>query len=251
MLFSLLRLLRGSVLPAPEDKPLYVREMFDTIADGYDRINRLMTFGLDYGWRRLAARDVAVPIGATQQRVQVLDVGTGTGDFLAIMREQIPRALVVGVDFSRSMMRRGIEHYGPVLGAGGFVGGDALQLPFDDDTFDAITTGFTMRNVGDLPQALRELWRVGRPGMRMVCLEVARPRWVVLRLGHRFYFHVVVPRVAGFLSGHRDAYAYLPQSAEHFPAPEQLCELLRAAGWRNPRYRLLGLGAVAIHTAEK
>lgn len=251
MMPMFLRMLRTSVLPSPEDKPVYVRDMFDRISAGYDRINRIMTFGLDNGWRRAATRDVLAPVDVSRSDVRVLDVGTGTGDFLAIVRRERPNALVVGADFSRAMMRKGQEHYSAVLGAGGFVGGDALRLPFDDDTFDAITTGFAMRNVADLPQALRELRRVVRPDMRMVCLEVARPRWALLVLGHRIYFHTIVPRVAGFLTGQYDAYAYLPQSAEHFPAPDQLCAMLREAGWRNPRYQLLGLGAVAIHTAEK
>jgi demethylmenaquinone methyltransferase / 2-methoxy-6-polyprenyl-1,4-benzoquinol methylase len=241
----------ASVLPTPDAKPAYVRQMFDTIAGGYDPINRLMTFGLDQGWRRMAARLVVAPLVGQKCPARVLDVGTGTGDFLAITRAESPDALVVGVDFSLPMMRVGVHHSGATLDAGGFVGGDALRLPFGDDTFDAITTGFAMRNVGDLPLALREMRRVARPGARMACLEVARPRWALLRLGHRLYFHYVVPRVAGWLSGHRDAYTYLPQSAEHFPAPDHLCQMLRDAGWHEPRYRLLGLGAVAIHIAEK
>ena len=244
-------LLWTSVLPAPEEKPIYVRRMFDAIAGRYDRVNRLMTFGLDQGWRRFAADEVAGGIRRFQGRVAVLDVGTGTGDFLPILRRKLPGALIVGVDFSPPMMHAGQSKAAALGGLGGYAGGDALGLPFTDDTFDGVTTGFAMRNVGDLGTALREMCRVTRPGGRLACLEVAQPANRLLRAGHQFYFNRVVPRMGGLISGNRGAYTYLPQSAEHFPPPDELCELLRAAGWRHPRYRLLGLGAVAVHTAEK
>ncbi len=239
-----------SVLPAPEQKAVYVRHMFGAIAPRYDRVNRVMTFGLDQGWRRFAVDEVvaAVPRGAG--RVAMLDVGTGTGDFLPLLRHALPGATVVGVDFSLPMMQAGwSKAVGP--GGGGFAGGDALRLPFADDAFDGITTGFTMRNVADLPAALREMLRVTRPGRRLACLEVAQPVNPLLRAGHRFYFNRVVPLLAGAISGNRTAYTYLPQSAQRFPPPDELSALLRAAGWRNPCYRLLGLGAVAVHVAEK
>ena len=240
----------SSVLPAPGDKPAYVRHMFDTIAERYDRVNRLMTFGLDQGWRRFAVYEVSAPIPHGSVTVRALDVGTGTGDFLPILRRALPGAVVVGVDFSPLMMQAGLHNAAGIAG-GGFAGGDALRLPFRDDTFDAVTTGFALRNVADLPAALRELYRVTRPGRRMACLEVARPAQPLVRLLHRIYFNQVVPLIGGVVGGNRTAYTYLPQSAAQFPAPDDLCELLRAAGWRRPRYRLLGLGAVAVHTAEK
>lgn len=222
--------------------------MFDTIAGRYDLLNRVMTFGLDQGWRRVAVREIAGQVtGVASPRA--LDVGTGTGDFLPIIRRALAGATVVGVDFSLPMMRAGRAKNMPDWG--GFVAGDALCLPFGEDTFDAITTGFAMRNVADLPAALRELRRVTRPGGRMACLEVAQPSLAPLRLGHRLYFNHVVPLIGGALTGHREAYTYLPQSAARFPAPRELSRLLVEAGWRNPRYRLLGFGAVAVHTAEK
>ncbi len=240
-----------SVLPAPEQKPQYVRRMFDAIAWRYDLVNRLMTFGLDQTWRRFAVFQAAAGVSQSARPVRALDVGTGTGDFLPLLRRALPSALVVGADFSLPMMRAGMHKADALGGKGGYVGGDALDLPFSDDTFDTVTTGFAMRNVGDLAAALGEIRRVTRPGGRLACLEVAQPSNPALKLGHRIYFNYIVPRIGRVVAGHREAYTYLPQSAERFPPPIALCRLLIDAGWRSPRYRLLGLGAVAVHTAEK
>ena len=239
-----------SVLPAPDQKPLYVRRMFDAIAWRYDRVNRLMTFGLDQGWRRFAVSEVTAGRSRCASDLKALDVGTGTGDFLPLLQRALPGALVVGVDFSLLMMRAGLSKV-EGLGGGGYVGGDALKLPFADESFDAVTTGFAMRNVADLPAALREIRRVTRRGGRLACLEVAQPAHPLLRFGHQTYFNYVVPLIGRAIAGHREAYTYLPQSAERFPRPAELSALLLDAGWRNPRYRLLGLGAVAVHTVEK
>jgi demethylmenaquinone methyltransferase/2-methoxy-6-polyprenyl-1,4-benzoquinol methylase len=240
-----------SVLPAPEQKALYVQRMFDAIARRYDLVNRLMTFGLDQGWRRFAVAEVTAGRSRGGSDLRSLDVGTGTGDFLPLLQHALPGALAVGVDFSLPMMRAGLNKVEGLGGRGGYVGGDALALPFADETFDAVTTGFAMRNVADLPAALREIRRVTRPGGRFACLEVAQPAHPVLRLGHQAYFNYVVPFIGRAIAGHREAYTYLPQSAERFPRPAELSALFLGAGWRNPHYRLLGLGAVAVHTAEK
>jgi demethylmenaquinone methyltransferase/2-methoxy-6-polyprenyl-1,4-benzoquinol methylase len=223
--------------------------MFGQIAARYDLLNRLMTFGLDRGWRRFAVAQVTQSMWSGQRRA--LDVATGTGDFLPILHEAMPDALVVGADFSLPMMQAGVSKLDGTGRRGAYVGGDALKLPFPDESFDAITTGFGMRNVADLLSALREMHRVAKPGGRMVCLEVARPRSPLLRWGHRLYFTRIVPLIGAVVGGNIEAYTYLPQSAERFPPPEHLCDLLAAAGWRRVRYRLLGLGAVAVHVAEK
>jgi demethylmenaquinone methyltransferase/2-methoxy-6-polyprenyl-1,4-benzoquinol methylase len=238
-----------SVLPPLEQKSTYVNRMFATIAARYDLLNRLMTFGLDQGWRRFAVTQVATQHWLGQRRA--LDVATGTGDFLPILHEAMPDALVVGADFCLPMMQAGMSKIDATSGRGAYVGGDALSLPFPDDSFDAITTGFGMRNVTDLMGALREMYRVAKPGGRMVCLEVARPRNPLLHLGHQLYFTRIVPLIGALVGGNSEAYTYLPQSAEQFPPPEHLRDLLKAAGWRRVRYKLLGLGAVAVHVAEK
>jgi demethylmenaquinone methyltransferase/2-methoxy-6-polyprenyl-1,4-benzoquinol methylase len=237
-----------TVLPPLEDKADYVGQMFARIAKGYDRVNHVMTFGLDQGWREVVVEAVAPPLGAT-----ALDVGTGTGDFLPLLASWTQNGLVVGVDFCPPMM---VEGLAKIDRAGGdrraaFVGGDALTLPFADESFAAITTGFALRNVVDIDQALREMYRVARPGAAMACLEVARPRNPLIRLGHRMYFEGVVPWIGQLLGGDRRAYTYLPQSARHFPSPARLATMMRDAGWQFVSYRLLGLGAVAVHVGAK
>lgn len=238
-----------SVLPQPEEKARYVNRMFAAIAGRYDLMNRLMTFGLDQGWRRYAARAVA---GGAEDRANLaLDVGTGTGDFLLCLWETMPGALLVGVDFTLEMMVAGRTKLATLGNAAVFTCGDALALPFPDNTFDALTTGFTLRNVVNIPAALRELYRVVRPGGRMACLEVARPRNPLVRLGHRIYFNRVVPIIGTLVAGNKRAYTYLPQSAETFPSPDRLAEMMCEAGWQSVSYRLLSLGAVAVHIGRK
>jgi demethylmenaquinone methyltransferase/2-methoxy-6-polyprenyl-1,4-benzoquinol methylase len=238
-----------SVLPPIEQKSTYVQQMFGTIAARYDLLNRVMTFGLDRGWRAYAVRQVAY--GYTTGSRRALDVATGTGDFLPMLHAAMPDALVVGLDFSVPMMQAGEAKIAAAGAQSGYVGGDALSLPFPPNFFDAITTGFGMRNVVNIETAFREMHRVAKPGGRMACLEVARPRSALVHWGHQLYFNRVVPVIGKLIAGNAEAYTYLPQSAQRFPPPDELAELLRKAGWRNVSYTLLGFGAVAVHVAEK
>jgi demethylmenaquinone methyltransferase/2-methoxy-6-polyprenyl-1,4-benzoquinol methylase len=232
-----------SVLPPPEEKASYVQAMFARIAPGYDRMNGMMTFGLDRSWRETAVELVAPPAAG-----RTLDIGTGTGDFLPLLRAWAADGIAVGVDYALPMMRAG----GAKLDSGSaFVGGDALNLPFADESFDAITTGFVMRNVTDITAAFREMWRVARTGAVMACLEVARPRSPLVRLGHRIYFEGVVPLAARTLGADATAYSYLPQSARAFPPPDALAHMMQDAGWADVQYRLVWPGAAAIHTGVK
>jgi demethylmenaquinone methyltransferase/2-methoxy-6-polyprenyl-1,4-benzoquinol methylase len=235
-----------SVLPPPEEKAVFVERMFARIAPGYDRMNRVMTMGMDRGWRDYAVDTIAPPTVG-----RALDVGTGTGDFLPLLANWMPRGFAVGLDFTVPMMQAGLPKLDLAGGRAGFVGGDALRLPFPGGTFDAITTGFTMRNVADIGAAFREMYRVARQGCVIACVEVARPRNPLLRLGHRVYFEQIVPRITTLLGGDPTAYTYLPQSARDFPPPEALARIMQQAGWREVRYKLLGMGAVAVHTATK
>jgi demethylmenaquinone methyltransferase / 2-methoxy-6-polyprenyl-1,4-benzoquinol methylase len=214
-----------------------VRAMFDRIAPVYDVMNRLMTVGLDGRWRRLAAESVVRPGSA------VLDACCGTGD-LALAGER-EGGRVTGLDFSERMLERARRKSGTIE----WVRGDLLELPFPDESFDAATVGFGVRNVEDLEAGLRELERVLKPRGRLACLEITRPRGV-LRPFFRLWFDGLVPLAGKVLPGGK-AYAYLPASVRRFPGPEDLAEAMRRAGFAEIDWRLLGGGIVALHTAWK
>jgi len=224
----------------------YVRQMFGEIAPRYDLMNRLMTGGRDVAWRRLVIHAAQLPRGGI-----LLDLATGTGDIALEALRHDGDLRTVGADFSLEMMLRGRGKPGAERIR--WTGADALALPFPDDTFDAVTSGFMLRNVSDAPRSLAEQLRVSKPGGRMICLEISRPPHNLLlpRVAYRFYFHRVVPLIGQLVSSSRSAYTYLPQSADEFLSPDELAELMRCAGWRDVRYRRLMLGTVAIHSGVK
>ncbi|MGZ4461349.1 MAG: ubiquinone/menaquinone biosynthesis methyltransferase [Gaiellaceae bacterium] len=214
--------------------PEGVRVMFDRIAPVYDAMNRLMTAGLDRRWRALAARRVVRPGD------RVLDAACGTGD-LALACLDAGAGSVVGVDFSREMLARARRKSSQVE----WVEGDLLALPFGDAVFEAATVGFGVRNVEDLPGALRGLRRVLAPGGRLAVLEITRPSGP-LALFYRLWFDGLIPLLGRVLPA-GGAYSYLPASVRRFPGPEQLASELAAAGFAGIRYRLLAGGIVALH----
>jgi demethylmenaquinone methyltransferase / 2-methoxy-6-polyprenyl-1,4-benzoquinol methylase len=217
--------------------PAEVRTMFDRIAPVYDVMNRAMTVGLDRRWRRLAAQAVVRPGD------RVLDACCGTGDLALADRDAGGR--VVGVDFSEAMLKRARAKAPDIE----WVQADATSLPFDDAQFDAVTVGFGIRNLADLEAGLRELARVTKPGGRVACLEITRPRGV-LRPFFRLWFDGLVPLAGKVLPGGA-AYSYLPASVRRFPGPEDLAAVFSSAGWAGVEWRLLGGGIVALHTARK
>ena len=230
------------------EKVRYVRGMFSRIAGRYDLMNRLMSFGQDGMWRRYVVR-LAFPHLSPRRGALMLDVGAGTGRIAQELARKGAHA--VAVDFTPGMMQQGrAEGVGrdePVF----FAGADALNLPFADATFSVVTTGFMMRNVVDIEGAFREMRRVLKPGGRLVCLEVGRPRWAVSRLFHSVYSRQIVPLLGRIVTGDADAYTYLPSSMGKFPPPEELADIMRAAGLRNVRFRQLTMGAVAVHRAVR
>ncbi|MDQ6906802.1 MAG: bifunctional demethylmenaquinone methyltransferase/2-methoxy-6-polyprenyl-1,4-benzoquinol methylase UbiE [Chloroflexota bacterium] len=233
----------------PERKAAYVNTMFDTIAPRYDLMNRLMTFGMDRGWRNYVVAQAAPPVGGS-----ALDVATGTGDIAIALAERVgPGGTVLATDFSEAMMRPG-PRKAIRAGVGSivrFMAADALDLPFPDDTFDCVTTGFAMRNVTDIERAFREMRRVTKPGGRVVCLEVAKPGFPPVRFLHQRYFNWVVPLLGRIITGHGEAYRYLPESARNFPPPPALKAIMERAGLHAVHFRRLSLGAVAVHTGTK
>ena len=232
-----------SMIANPQ-KPEQIRAMFARIAHRYDLMNRLMTGGLDLRWRQQAIRACVLPPDA-----RALDVGAGTGDLAAEALRQRPGALVVGCDFTLPMMLRG--RMKPGRERIQWVGGDALRLPFLDEGFDAVFSGFVMRNVADLDLAFREQARVVRPGGRVVCLEAIRPprRWWAPF--YRFYFHRVVPWIGAIVAGDRAAYTYLPQSVEAFFTLEELAHAMTRAGLILLEARTFMLGTVALVVGVK
>jgi demethylmenaquinone methyltransferase/2-methoxy-6-polyprenyl-1,4-benzoquinol methylase len=198
--------------------------MFDAIAARYDAVNRVISLGLDQGWRRRAVAALALPASG-----RALDLATGTGDLAIAIQRAHAGAQVVGVDPSEQMLAVGREK---IASAGLPIElrvGDAQSLDFADDAFDGVTIAFGIRNVEDRPRALREMARVTRRGGRVVVLELSEPRQRLLGRLTRFYVHEVVPRVGGALSGARE-YAYLQRSIAAFPPAAEFSEIMRGAG---------------------
>jgi demethylmenaquinone methyltransferase/2-methoxy-6-polyprenyl-1,4-benzoquinol methylase len=227
---------RPNSLPADEDKPRAVRAMFDSIAHRYDLVNRVMTFGLDVGWRRRAVRGLRL-----ERAALVLDVACGTGDFC----RELERAgmVAVGVDFSWGMLAAARTD-APLLQ------GDALTLPVAPGAVDGITCGFALRNVADIRGLFDEFARALRTGGRIAVLEVAEPASGALRAGHSLYFKKVVPIIGGLLSD-RPAYRYLPASAAYLPPPGELVGIIEAAGFTHVRRAALALGAAQLLTGTR
>jgi demethylmenaquinone methyltransferase/2-methoxy-6-polyprenyl-1,4-benzoquinol methylase len=200
--------------------------LFDTISGRYDLVNRVMTFGMDAGWRRRAVSELRLP-----GRAMVLDLACGTGDLCRELQHNGYRA--VGFDFSHGMLMAATTT-APLVEA------DVLRLPLRDGTADGVTCGFALRNVVDLGAFFAELGRVVRTSGRIALLDASEPDNAVMRAGHGVYFRHVVPRIGGLLSD-GDAYAYLPRSMAYLPSPAEMVAMLRDAGFPDAeRHQLSG-----------
>ena len=207
-------------LPFGKEKERAVQSLFDTISSRYDLVNRVMTLGMDTGWRRRAVEQLRLP-----GRALVLDLACGTGDFCRELGSSGYRA--VGFDFSLGMLAQART-------SAKLVAADALRLPVRDGSADGVTCGFALRNVTSLTDLFAELSRVVRPGGRIALLEVSTPGNPVLRAGNSLYFNRIVPLIGGLLSD-RAAYEYLPRSMAYLPPPESLIQMLRQAGFPDAR----------------
>lgn len=216
-------------LPQGEEKARAVRGLFDAVSPRYDLVNRVMTFGMDVGWRRRAVRELRLPGGAL-----VADLACGTGDLCRELQRSGYRA--VGFDFSLGMLERARTE-APLAQA------DILRLPMRDGATDGATCGFALRNVVDLSALFAEAARVVRPAGRIAFLEASEPEHPVVRIGHRVYFHRVVPLIGGVLSD-RDAYTYLPRSMAYLPPGGRLVRMLRDVGFPDAR-RIALSGGIA------
>jgi demethylmenaquinone methyltransferase/2-methoxy-6-polyprenyl-1,4-benzoquinol methylase len=222
----------------------YVQDMFGRIASRYDLMNRLMTAGQDVRWRQEVIRRAELPDCG-----DLLDLGAGTGDLAQEALRQNPECRPVAADFTLEMMQVGRQRPGSARLA--WSAADALRLPFPDETFDAVVSGFLLRNVADLEQALAEQYRVLRPGGRIVALDTTNPAGSPYLPLVNFHLHTIIPALGRAVTGHADAYQYLPGSTENFLLAEQLAARLVLAGFRAVGFRRRMLGAIAIHWGRK
>ena len=238
-----------------DDKRRYVAEMFARISPRYDLMNSLMTGGLHHRWKRDTARLTAAGVVGTGGIGATVDIATGTGDLAFALAKCPGVTSVVGIDLLPEMLsianRRQRANRREASAPTGFVLGDALRLPFDDDTFAGATAGFSLRNMPDVPAAISEMARVVAAGGRVTTLELTpMPPGVAAAMG-RFYFHRFVPLMGQLIAGDRTAYTYLPDSVDYFLTADGLAEVYRQAGLVNVGYRKLGLGGVALHFGDK
>jgi demethylmenaquinone methyltransferase/2-methoxy-6-polyprenyl-1,4-benzoquinol methylase len=219
----------------PEEQ---VRAMFDRIAGVYDLVNTVMTAGLHQRWRERAADMTGLGPGD-----RALDVATGTGDLAVALSERVgPDGEVIGSDFSERMLELARQKAPAIR----FETANALDLPYEDESFDAATVGFGARNFSDLPKGLREMTRVVRPGGRVVVLEITTPQRPPLSWFFRVWFDRIVPLI-GRVAGDPDAYSYLPSSVRRFPDARGLGAAMTAVGLVDVRWLLTAGGIIAIH----
>lgn len=235
---------RRDILPSSDEKSTYVNAMFAQIAPTYDLMNRLMSMGFDHRWRREMLELCELPPDGL-----LLDVGTGTGDIGYAAMRQYPNVRVYGTDFTYEMMAAGVGKLpGRVLP---FTQADAFHLPYADHIFDAVVSGFLVRNVVDIVAVFREQARVLKPGGRVVCLEITPPDNTILGPFFQLYFFRIVPLIGSLISSNSEAYSYLPQSTVEFLSPERLRMCMEEAGLRNVAYTERTFGTVAIHVGTK
>ena len=225
---------------SPERDGRRVRAMFSAIAARYDLANHLLSGGLDFLWRRRAARLVAA-----WKPARILDLATGSGDLALTLRAACPAAQLIGADFCHPMLqvaqRKGLTQ---------LVVADGLRLPFPDATFDVVTIAFGLRNMESWAAGLAEMVRVLRPGGHLLVLDFSVPppplRWV-----YRPYLHYVLPRLAGALTGEKAAYDYLGDSIEKFPSGDAMCALIRESGFAEASGERLTGGIVSLYAAQR
>ena len=217
--------------------------MFDRIARRYDLVNTVLSAGTDQGWRRRAARETGLKAGGS-----ALDVACGSGKLTAVLaRIAGPTGRVVGLDFSPEMLAVA-RHEHPGIE---FLEGDALNLAFDDASFDAATIAFGLRNLADPVRGLREMLRVVRPGGKAVVLEFVKPPRGLVGSAYRLYLRTVLPAIGGALSGQPKAYRYLSDTVDSYRTPEELMRMAAEASWSRPAFTTLSLGTVGLLSGSR
>jgi demethylmenaquinone methyltransferase/2-methoxy-6-polyprenyl-1,4-benzoquinol methylase len=225
-----------------------VREMFATISGRYDLLNHLLSGNIDKKWRRLVAKTVYATLPGDEAKI--LDVACGTGD-LSITLLESGKAQVVGTDFCRPMLEIAASKASRHRFRIPFIEGDALALPFRDNSFDATTIAFGLRNLTSVEAGFDELLRVLKPGGTVAVLEFSRPKTPVLRSLFRIYFTKLLPVFGGLISGSRSAYEYLPDSVSRFPDQKELASIMERAGFEAVTFRNLTGGIAALHLGTR
>ena len=225
-----------------------IAAMFDRISPKYDALNHLLSLNIDKVWRRKTAKAVA-----KSQPKTILDLATGTADLAIAVAKRNPQAHLIGMDISKKMLvigkekvkQRNLENQIELRL------GDAAALPFEDDSFDAVTVAFGVRNFEDLDKGLSEISRVLKPGGQAVVLEFSMPEKFPVKQLYRFYFKRVLPKIGKTISKDSSAYAYLPASVERFPKPKAFLELLAQQGFIHGTVRPLTFGIATLYCAER
>ena len=231
------------------DKTDRVLQHFNSVAGHYDFMNTLLSFGIHYAWKRTAARMLKLSPGD-----RVLDVCGGTGDLAILAARKVgPAGRVVIYDINRAMIQAGLHKVinTEIETRLRYVQGNAECISFPDRHFEAAMVGFGIRNVTRMKKGFEEMYRVLKPGGKMMCLEFSRPTWPVFRWLYDFYSFYIMPFLGELIAGSRKAYTHLPESIRMFPLPDELSELLEAIGFSQVTYRSLTNGIAVIHLAVK
>ena len=224
-----------------------VEQMFDKVSTNYDFLNRVLTFGIDINWRKRVVKVVA-----ENKPKQLLDIATGTGDF-AIMLAKLNPEKVIGLDISQGMLDKGIEKIKnkKLESLIDMIQGDSENMPFKDNTFDAITVGFGVRNFENLDKGLQEIFRVLKPGGILAILETSQPESFPMKQLFKFYSKYIIPTIGGLFSKDKSAYSYLPESAAAFPYGKNFNNILQKNGFNSATNKPLTFGIASMYTAKK
>jgi demethylmenaquinone methyltransferase/2-methoxy-6-polyprenyl-1,4-benzoquinol methylase len=228
-------------------RAMTVPQMFESISKRYDRINRVLSLGLDLYWRKAVCKYLP-----KKQKIKLLDCATGTGDQLVTLLKNCPQIYdAVGIDPAHNMLALAKPKLARYSHCARLAVASAEEIPFPDEMFNAITISFGIRNVADLSQSLKEIYRALAPEGRLIILEFSHPSRSVVRFFHRFYLNWIVPYVGKRLSQNEEAYNYLSKTIETFPQGDELAQILRHAGFTNVQIKPLSFGTVSLYIGDK
>lgn len=225
-----------------------IKRLFDNIAPDYDKLNHILSLNIDKGWRRKAVREIV----DSDKPLTVLDVACGTGDFtIEIAKKTVKGSHITGIDLSEGMMKVGRDKIEEAGIKATLEYGDCEALTYPQESFDRVSVGFGVRNFEHLGVGLGEMFRVLKPGGKLVILELSVPTNPVIRWCYKLYFLKILPAIGGMVSGNRGAYEYLPASVLHFPAPDKFMPMLYEAGFKEVRHKALTFGICRMYVGIK